>query len=84
MFSIINNSHLAKVIRGIKGICDRELRITNGKALKHINPKWSCHQHTHLVRWLLHKYKYLWGVGGKSYGSSLQDGALHTYTLRLG
>jgi len=31
----------------------------------------------------LHKYKCLWGVGGKGQGSSLQEGALHTYILRL-
>ena len=29
-------------------------------------------------------YKYLWGVGGKGRGSSLQERASHTYTLRLG
>ena len=32
----------------------------------------------------LHKYKCLWDVGDKGWGSSLQEGALHTYTLRLG
>jgi len=35
-----------------------------------------------LVQWSLHKYKYLWGVGDKSQGLSLQEGASHTYTLR--
>ena len=45
--------------------------------------KFSYH-HIPLVRWLLHKYKCLWGVGGKRWGSSLQEGASHTYTLRLG
>ena len=39
---------------------------------------------TPLVRWSLHKYKCLWGVGGKGQGSSLQEGVSHTYTLRLG
>ena len=38
---------------------------------------------TPLVRWSLHKYKYLWSVGGKDRGSSLQKRASHTYTLRL-
>ena len=28
------------------------------------------HHRTPLVRWSLHKYKYLWGVGGKGQGSS--------------
>ena len=36
-----------------------------------------------LVRWSLHKYECLWGVGGKSRGSSFQEGTSHTYTLRL-
>ena len=40
--------------------------------------------HTPLVRWSLHKYKCLWGVGVKGWGSSLQEGASHTYILRLG
>ena len=39
---------------------------------------------TPLVRWSLHKYKCLWGVGGKGWGLSLQEGVSHTYTLRLG
>ena len=26
----------------------------------------------------------VWGVGGKDWGSGLQKGVLHTYTLRLG
>ena len=30
-----------------------------------------------------HKYKCLWGMGGKGRGSSLQEGASHTYTIRL-
>ena len=42
------------------------------------------HHRTPLVRWSLHKYKYLWGVGGKGQGSSFQEGVSHTYTLRLG
>ena len=29
------------------------------------------------------KYKCLWGVGGKGWGLSLQEKALHTYTFRL-
>ena len=29
------------------------------------------------------KYKCLQGVGGKGWGSSFQEGALHTYTLKL-
>ena len=33
---------------------------------------------------LLHKYKCLWSVKGKSQGSSIQERILHTYTLRLG
>ena len=37
-----------------------------------------------LVRWSLHKYKCLWGVGDKDQSSSFQEGASHTYTLRLG
>ena len=37
-----------------------------------------------LVRWSLYKYKYLWGVRGKGRGSNLQEGASHTYILRLG
>ena len=36
-----------------------------------------------LVQWSLHKYKCLWGVGGKGQNSSLQEGVLQTYTLRL-
>ena len=36
------------------------------------------------LKWSLHKYKCLWGVGGKGWGSNLQEGASHTYTLRLG
>ena len=36
-----------------------------------------------LVRWSLYKYKCLQGVGGKGRSSSLQEGASHTYTLRL-
>ena len=36
-----------------------------------------------LVRWSLHKYKYLWSVGGKDWSSNLQKGVSHTYTLRL-
>ena len=40
--------------------------------------------HTLLVRWLLYKYKCLWGVGAKRRGSSLQEEASHTHTLRLG
>ena len=39
--------------------------------------------YTPLVRWSLHKYKCLWNVEGKGRGSSLQEGASHTYTLRL-
>ena len=42
------------------------------------------YHHTPLVRWSFHKYKYLWGVGGKGRVSSLQEGASHTYTLKLG
>ena len=41
-------------------------------------------QITLLVRWSLHKYKCLWGVGGKGQDSSFQEGVSHTYTLRLG
>ena len=33
-----------------------------------------------LMRWPLHKYKCLWGVEDKGQGSSLQEGASHTYT----
>ena len=36
-----------------------------------------------LVWWSLHKYKYLWGVGGNDRDSSLQRRDSHTYTLRL-
>ena len=36
-----------------------------------------------LVRWSLYKYKYLWDVGGNARGSSLKEGASHSYTLRL-
>ena len=36
-----------------------------------------------LVRWSLHMYKCLWGIGGKDCGSNLQEEASHTYTLRL-
>ena len=32
----------------------------------------------------MHRYKCLWGVGGKGQGSSLQEGVLHTYILKLG
>ena len=39
--------------------------------------------HTPLVRWSLHKYKYLWGVGGKDRDSSLQERTSYTYTLKL-
>ena len=44
----------------------------------------ACHHRTPLVRWLLYKYKCLWGVKGKCLGSSFQEGASHTYTFRLG
>ena len=37
-----------------------------------------------LVWWSFHRYKCLWDVEGKGRGSSLQKGASHTYTLRLG
>ena len=40
--------------------------------------------HALLVRWSLHKYKYLWGMRGKGQGSNLQESVSHTYTLRLG
>ena len=36
-----------------------------------------------LVQWSLYKYKYLWGMGGKGQDLSLQEGVLHTYTLKL-
>ena len=36
------------------------------------------------MRWLLHKYKCLWSVGRKGQDLSLQEGASHTYTLKLG
>ena len=36
-----------------------------------------------LVRWSLHKYKCLWGVGNKGWDLSFQKEALHMYTLRL-
>ena len=39
---------------------------------------------TPLVWWWLHKYKCLWGVGGKGRDLSIQEGGSHTYTLRLG
>ena len=38
---------------------------------------------TPLVWWSLHGYKCLWSVGGKGRSSSLQEGALQTYTFRL-
>ena len=38
---------------------------------------------TPLVRWSLYKYRCLWGVGGKGWGSTLQERVWHTYTLRL-
>ena len=38
---------------------------------------------TPLVRWSLHKFKYLWGVGGKDRSSNLQERVSHTYTLKL-
>ena len=39
---------------------------------------------TPLVQWSFYKYKYLQGVGSNGRGSSLQEGASHTYTLKLG
>ena len=36
-----------------------------------------------LVRWSLHKYKYLWSMESKNWSSNLQNGVSHTYTLRL-
>ena len=39
---------------------------------------------TPLVQWSLYMYKCLWGVEGKRRGSSLQERASHTHTLRLG
>ena len=39
--------------------------------------------HAHMAQWSLHKYKCLWGVGDKGWGSSLQERALHIITLRL-
>ena len=35
------------------------------------------------LKWSLHKYKCLCGVGGKGWGSNLQEEVSHTYTLRL-
>ena len=40
--------------------------------------------YSHVPPCTLHKYKCLWGVGGKGQNSSLQEGTLHTFTLRLG
>ena len=57
--------------------------INNLRLHNHINGNIIYHR-TSLMRWSLHKYKCLWSVGSKGYGSSLQEGALHTYTLRLG
>ena len=67
---------------------------------KHYKTIYLTHTHTHktkakikiqldyhrtpLVRWSLHKYKCLWGVGGKGRGLSIQEGASHTYKHRLG
>ena len=45
--------------------------------------EWNPHHRTPLMRWSLHKYKCLLGVGGKGWGSSLQEGVSHTYTLKL-
>ena len=56
--------------------------INNFRLHNHINGNIIYHC-TSLVRWLLHKYKCLWSVRGKGQGSSLQEGALHTYTFRL-
>ena len=44
----------------------------------------SIYHHVPLVRWSLYKYKCLWSVGGKGWGSSPEEGVSHTYTLRLG
>ena len=41
------------------------------------------YHHASLVRWSLHKYKCLWGVGNKGWDLNFQKGALHMYTLRL-
>ena len=41
------------------------------------------HHRTPLVRWSLHKYKYLWDVESKGQGSNLQKRVSLTYTLRL-
>ena len=53
-----------------------EIQIQKSCELHRTHP-W-CH-----VWWLLHKYKYLWGVGGKGRCSNLQKGAIHTNTLKL-
>ena len=37
----------------------------------------------HILAQQMSQLATLWGVGGKSCGSSLQEGVLHTYTLRL-
>ena len=50
--------------------------------LRYLKTQW--HHYTPLVQWSLHKYKCLWGVGGKGRGSSIHEGVLHIYTLRLG
>ena len=31
------------------------------------------------MQWSFYKYKYLWGVGGYDWGSSIQERVLHTY-----
>ena len=41
------------------------------------------YHHAPLVRWSLHKYKCLWGVGSKGRDSSIQEKTSHTYTLKL-
>ena len=56
--------------------------INNLRLHNYINGNIIYHR-TSLVRWSLHKYKCLWSVEGKGQGSSLQERALHTYTLRL-
>ena len=56
-------------------IYDLPLLWENNKLINHRTP---------LVRWSLHKYKYLSSVRGRDRDSNLQEGVSHTYTLRLG
>ena len=79
----VENRNFAKLPRNVPSfamILELEVRthyITHVNLVAVMKP-WDYHR-TLLMRWSFYKYKCLWGVGGKSRGSSLQEKALHTH-----